>query len=86
MSDTEILSFAAAAKRYNRHPNMLRKTWMRAELPVYPTVTQTRDGKVKTVQGIDMRMLEAFLVMGGCPRRVASATLGAEVKKRFGLT
>lgn len=83
MTDNLILPFAAAAKLHDRHPNMLRKTWLRAGLPVYPTVTTDKQGKPRTVQGIYINMLEAFLLAGGCPRRVSSAKLGAEIRRRF---
>lgn len=83
MADDVILPFSAAAKMHARNANMLRKTWLRAGLPVYPTVVVDKRGNPRTVQGICKNMLEAFLLAGGCPRRVSSAQLGAEVRRRF---
>ena len=83
MAESEILPFSVAARRFGRHPSMLRKTWLRAGLPIYPTASHDKPGT--TVQGVDMRMLEMFLMLGGCPRRVSSASIGAEVRRRFKL-
>lgn len=83
--DPEIVPVRVLAREYRRHPNTIHKTWLRAQMPVFPVEIKDKAGKRRVVKGIDRKMFEAFLMAGGFPRRLPSIAIGREVKKKFGI-
>lgn len=82
---SEILPVKEVAKRLNRNRHVLLRAWQRAGLPTFPVEIVQRNGKKRTVKGLDWAMVEAYLLAGGWPRRRRSKEFAQPVVRRFGL-